>query len=138
MLWEKEKLLITSNFSFSHSVFKTFVSQGHQKASLCGNGLSKASPSNVTNTYLHIKMNHVPQRVHRNAWIHGSANKQQVFLTEWLNIYLKSVHHIIISALHVQANAQVQLLVTVNIPVIKGHNCVKNIFMITCPCFMHS
>ena len=30
---------ITSNFSFSHSVFKRLVSQGHQKVSLCGNGL---------------------------------------------------------------------------------------------------
>ena len=39
-LWEKEKLLITSNFSFSHSVFKRLVSQGRQKVSLCGNGLS--------------------------------------------------------------------------------------------------
>ena len=38
-LWEKEKLLVTSNFSFSHSVFKRFVSQGRQKVSLCGNGL---------------------------------------------------------------------------------------------------
>ena len=39
-LWEKEKLLVTSNFSFSHSVFKRLVSQGRQKVSLCGNGLS--------------------------------------------------------------------------------------------------
>ena len=38
-LWEKEKLLVTSNFSFSHSVFKRLVSQGRQKVSLCGNGL---------------------------------------------------------------------------------------------------
>ena len=38
-LWEKEKLLVTSNFSFSHSVFKRLVSQGRQKESLCGNGL---------------------------------------------------------------------------------------------------
>ena len=29
----------TSNFSFSHSVFKRLVSQGRQKVSLCGNGL---------------------------------------------------------------------------------------------------
>ena len=36
---EKEKLLVTSNFSFSHSVFKRIVSQGSQKVSLCGNGL---------------------------------------------------------------------------------------------------
>ena len=39
-LWEKEKLLVTSNFSFTHSVFKRLVSQGRQKVSLCGNGLS--------------------------------------------------------------------------------------------------
>ena len=38
-LWEKDKLLVTSNFSFSHSVFNRLVSQGRQKASLCGNGL---------------------------------------------------------------------------------------------------
>ena len=40
-LREKEKLLVTSNFSFSHSVFKRLVSQGRQKESLCGNGLKK-------------------------------------------------------------------------------------------------
>ena len=39
-MWEKEKLLVTSNFSFSHSVFKRLVSQGHKKVSLCGNGLN--------------------------------------------------------------------------------------------------
>ena len=38
-LWEKEKLLVTSNFSFSHSVFKRLVSQRRLKVSLCGNGL---------------------------------------------------------------------------------------------------
>ena len=38
--WEKEKLLVTSNFSFSHSVFERLVSQGRQKVSLCGNGLN--------------------------------------------------------------------------------------------------
>ena len=36
----KEKLLIRSNFSFSHSVFQRLVSQGRQKVSLCGNGLN--------------------------------------------------------------------------------------------------
>ena len=40
-LWEMEKLLVTSNFSFSHSVFKMLVSQGRQKVSLCGNGFSR-------------------------------------------------------------------------------------------------
>ena len=39
-LWEKEKLLVMSNFSFSHSVFKRLVSQGRQKVSLCWNGLT--------------------------------------------------------------------------------------------------
>ena len=36
---KKEKLLVMSSFSFSHSVFKRLVSQGRQKVSLCGNGL---------------------------------------------------------------------------------------------------
>ena len=40
-MWEKEKLLVMSNFSFSHSVFKRLVSQGRQKVSLCGNGLNQ-------------------------------------------------------------------------------------------------
>ena len=30
-----ENTVVTSNFSFSHSVFKRVVSQGHQKVSLC-------------------------------------------------------------------------------------------------------
>ena len=32
---------VTSNFSFSHGVFKTLVSQGRQKVSLCGNTLNQ-------------------------------------------------------------------------------------------------
>ena len=34
------ELLVTSNFSFSHSVFERLVSQGRQNVSLCGNGLN--------------------------------------------------------------------------------------------------
>ena len=34
-----------SNFSFSHSVFERLVSQGHQKVSLCGNGLKELQES---------------------------------------------------------------------------------------------
>ena len=49
-LWEKQKLLIMSNFSFSHCVFKRFVSQGRQKMSLCGNGLTPFS--NITSVIL--------------------------------------------------------------------------------------
>ena len=39
-LWEKEKLLVTSNFSFSHSVFKKFVLQTHKDQGLFGKGLN--------------------------------------------------------------------------------------------------
>ena len=38
-LWEKEKLLVTSNFSFSHSVFKRLVLQTRENQGLLGNGL---------------------------------------------------------------------------------------------------
>ena len=36
----KGEIACTSNFSFSHNVFKRLLSQRHQKASLCGNGLT--------------------------------------------------------------------------------------------------
>ena len=35
----KGEIACTSNFSFSHHVFKRLLSQRHQKVSLCGNGL---------------------------------------------------------------------------------------------------
>ena len=38
-LWEKEKLLVTSNFSFSHSVFKRLVLQTRKNQGLFGKGL---------------------------------------------------------------------------------------------------
>ena len=44
---ENEKLLVTSNFSFSHSVFKRLVSQERQKMSLCGNGLKQRNRNYV-------------------------------------------------------------------------------------------
>ena len=39
-LREKEKLLVTSNFSFSHTVFYSYISLVCQNAVLCGNGLN--------------------------------------------------------------------------------------------------
>ena len=39
MLWEKEKLLVTSNFSFSLSVFKRLVLQTRKNQDLFGKGL---------------------------------------------------------------------------------------------------
>ena len=38
-MWEKEKLLVTSNFSFSHDVFKKSVLQTRKNKGLLGNGL---------------------------------------------------------------------------------------------------
>ena len=43
-------MLVTSNFSFSHSVFKRLVSQGCQKVSSCGNGLRKKPCENIVVT----------------------------------------------------------------------------------------
>ena len=42
--WEKEKLLITSNFSFSHSVFKRLVLQTRKNQGLFGKGLNERKP----------------------------------------------------------------------------------------------
>ena len=39
-LLEKEKLLVTGNFSFSYNVFHSYISLVRQNAALCGNGLS--------------------------------------------------------------------------------------------------
>ena len=38
-LWEKEKLLVTSNFSFSHNVFKRHVRQTRKNQGLFGKEL---------------------------------------------------------------------------------------------------
>ena len=40
-LWEKEKLLVTSNFSFSRSVFKRLVLQTRKNQGLFGKGLKE-------------------------------------------------------------------------------------------------
>ena len=39
-LWEKEKLLVTSNFTFTHRVFKRPVLQTHKNQGLFGKGLN--------------------------------------------------------------------------------------------------
>ena len=39
-LWEKEKLHVTSNFSFSHSFFKSLVLQTRKNKGLFGKGLN--------------------------------------------------------------------------------------------------
>ena len=52
-LWEKEKLLVTSNFSFSHSVFKRLVLQTRKNQGLSDNGLTL---SQMTNFRLLLKV----------------------------------------------------------------------------------
>ena len=42
-LWEKEKLLVMSNFSFSHSVFKRLLLQTRKNQGLFGEGLKKTN-----------------------------------------------------------------------------------------------
>ena len=37
-MWKKEKMLVTSIFSFSYNVLKKLFSQTRQKVSLCENG----------------------------------------------------------------------------------------------------
>ena len=46
-MWEKEKLLVTSNFSFSHSVFKRLLLQTHKIQGLFGKGLSIKSTTYI-------------------------------------------------------------------------------------------
>ena len=41
----KGEIACTSNFSFSHNVFKRLLSQTSQKVSLCGNGLTLSIPN---------------------------------------------------------------------------------------------
>ena len=40
-LWEKEKMLVTSIFSFYHSIFKSLTLNGHKNQGLFGKGLKK-------------------------------------------------------------------------------------------------
>ena len=51
MAWkhcEKEKLLVTSNFSFSHSVFKRLVPQTRENQGLFGKGLMSSKDDIVS------------------------------------------------------------------------------------------
>ena len=50
-LWEEEKLLVTSNFSFSHNVFKSFLVLMRQNEYLWSKELT-----------LHITTQHKPQK----------------------------------------------------------------------------
>ena len=48
---EKEKLLFTSNFSFSRNVFHSSIILVRQNVVLCGNGLKNMQMTNVSDRY---------------------------------------------------------------------------------------
>ena len=48
--WEMEKLLVTSNFFFSHSVFKRLLLQTRKNQGLFGKGLNELSMLLFTET----------------------------------------------------------------------------------------
>ena len=48
-LWEKEKLLVTSNFSFSHSIFKRLKLQTRKNQGLFGKRLSNNENKSTQN-----------------------------------------------------------------------------------------
>ena len=75
---KKEKLLVTSNFSFSHSVFKRLVSQGRQKASLCGNGLMSME---------YTRLYHSPDL--KQVFLQRPTHTQSAFDTDFPFAYLK-------------------------------------------------
>ena len=64
-----------NNFSFSHSVFKRLVSQGRQKVSLCGNGLT--FPTKCNFEIFHTEGNF--QTLKFNV----ASNKGNLYLKRW-------------------------------------------------------
>ena len=63
-LWEKEKLLVTSNFSFSCSVFERLVLQTRKNQGLFGKGLNLAQTNqNYGNNYY----------TDDNPWLYGQS-----------------------------------------------------------------
>ena len=54
-LWEKEELLVTSNFSFSHSVFNRLVLQTHKNMGLFGKWSANAFYLNKAETLPCVK-----------------------------------------------------------------------------------
>ena len=63
-LWEKEKLLVTSNFSFSHSVFKRLTQQTKscKNQGLFGKGLNNTQEFQYAKHIFKIRLNYVQQR----------------------------------------------------------------------------
>ena len=84
-LWEKEKLLITSSFSFSQNVFKSCLFLMHQKEYLWSKGLKNFSGYKIKVTQ---KSKLGPRRVEN---IVRSKN-YQLFLFLQFNVFLWLLH----------------------------------------------
>ena len=67
-LWEKEKLLLTSNFSFSHSVFKGLLLQTSENKGLLRKGLNISILHRLSNKFLQlilISLNSASWKLHQ-------------------------------------------------------------------------
>ena len=61
-LWEKEKLLVTSNFSFSRSVFKRLVLQTRKNQGLFGKGLTHYQQYSILTHYRYIVVENIVRK----------------------------------------------------------------------------
>ena len=59
-LWEKEKLLVTSNFSFSHSVFKRLALEIRKNQGLFRKGLKESDKGSPKGHLSEISFNPLP------------------------------------------------------------------------------
>ena len=69
-LWEKEKLLVTSNFSFFHSVFKRLVLQTRENQGLFGKGLITPASVLIETGHLTKQEGHDGPRVPHLSLLH--------------------------------------------------------------------
>ena len=61
-LWEKKKLLVMSNFSFSYSVFKRLQLQARKNQESFGKGLNYQRPTEVGSIHLALIQLTVPKQ----------------------------------------------------------------------------
>ena len=95
-LWQKEKLLVLSNFSFCYIVFKSRLLQMRQNASTCG----KFTREDCWNKKVFLlwslrflsKNNNVPGKFNQGLIKDLSVN-HCINVTSWLNIFPHTVSH---------------------------------------------
>ena len=111
-LWEKEKLLVKSNFSFSHSVFKRLVLQTRKNQGMFGKGLnnSESYDNQLFTTQLQLCANPSWKSLLKTLWkkekmlvsstfsishnvFYSSHNKLQYFDTHLLLLLFAKLTH---------------------------------------------